>query len=364
MCECSVNYFTAVLIKHLEILCMLMISEYLLLRMVDVEKYKNSMYAARKRIQNVTVQTPLLYSKWLSKETGANIYLKMECEQITNSFKLRGAVNTIYKLHEETMEAEGNIKKIVTASSGNHGVACAYAASKLNVPLSVYVYTSIPKVKEERLLEYSNVEIVKHGEECCEAEVYGRTCATRSGLLFISPYNNTDVICGQATIGLELLDQLKSLDAVIVPVGGGGLISGIALAIKLHNPNIKVIGCQPKNDCCMFESINAGKILDDNIMASTFSDGTAGRVEPGSVTFEICKNYVDEWVLVEEEDIQRAVFDMMDKQKKIIEGAAGLAVAAARKNQADFKNKNVAVIMCGANIGIESIKYLVNKYSK
>ena len=163
-------------------------------------------------------------------------------------------------------------------------------------------------------------------------------------------------------IGLELLSQLPTLDAVFVSVGGGGLISGIALYLKMKNPKIEIIGCQASNDCCMYASISAGNIVHDNSFLNTFADGTAGKIEAGSITFEICQKYVDKWVLITEEEIERAVYDILEKERKTVEGAAGLTIAALRKTKNSYEKKNVALIVCGGNIGIDSLNYLLKKY--
>jgi len=319
------------------------------------------------RIKDHILTTPLLKSKWLSGKTGKNVFMKMESEQISGSFKLRGATNKIFKLLESN-KARYKTESIVTASSGNHGLACCYVTDKLGINLSVYVYNKIPSVKEDKLKSYSNVKVVKFGEGCCDAEIYARQQADENNLTFASPYNDIDIIYGQSTMAVEILKQLENVDTILVPVGGGGLISGVALYCKMMKPTIKIIGCQPVNDAYMYECIKAGKIVDDNIELDTIANGTAGKVEPGSITFDICQQFVDEWILLTEDEIERAVYDMFDKERKLVEGAAGLGVAGVQKYCSNMKDndkvENIVIIICGCSIGTETMMKLFKKYQE
>lgn len=318
--------------------------------------------SAYSRISDIAVQTPLLESKWLSSELGCSIYLKMESEQLTGSFKLRGATNKLKCLLE--LSKINDNEQVLTASSGNHALACAYASSKLGVKMTIYTYKNILPAKEEKISRYSNVELKKVGSQCGEAEVYAREEALKTNKVFISPYNDIEVIYGQATVAVEMLKQNPDLDVLFVSVGGGGLISGISMYVKLTNPNIKIIACQPKNDPCMYESINAGHIVDEFTGISTISDGTAGSVEKGAITFNIINQYVDEWVLLEEEEIELALYDMMTRHNKVVEGAAGLVIAGARKLRNTLRGKNVGLVICGANLGFKNKEYVISKFSK
>ena len=215
--------------------------------------------------------------------------------------------------------------------------------------------------KEEMLSMYPNIQLEKYGDNCCASEIYARSEADKNNLIYISPYNDIDIIHGQATIAVEMLKQNNDLNVVFVPVGGGGLISGIAMYIKYINPKIKIVACQPVNNCCMYECIKSDYIVENNTFKETISDGTAGGVEPGTVTFDIIKSYVDEWCLLEEDEIEMAVYDMMVKHNKIIEGAGGLVIAGARKIKEKLRGKNVALVISGANFGINNITYLFKK---
>jgi len=197
-----------------------------------------------------------------------------------------------------------------------------------------------------------------HGEDCVEAEVKARTVSQESNMHFVSPYNDLVVAAGQGTIGVEIFQDLPEVDAVFVAVGGGGLIGGIAAYLKAVKPSVKMIGCQPLQSAVMAASVKAGKIL-DLPSGETLSDGTAGGVEENSVTFDLCKSLVDEWILVTEEEISRAVYQFMENHHKIVEGAVGVAIAAFVKEQERFLGQNVVIISCGANISMKKLKEII-----
>lgn len=328
---------------------------------LTLQEYKKGTVAAKKKISGVVSKTPLVRSNWLSKKTGCNVYLKMESEQVTRSFKLRGATNKLKTIMDQNPLDK---PRIIAASSGNHGLACAYLSTMLKFDLTVYTAANSAANKDLEIKQYPHVDLVKFGSEVQEAEVEARRVANEEGSIFVSPYNDNDIVFGQGTIGMELLEQLPELDAIFVSVGGGSMIGGISAYIKACKPSIEIIGCQPVNDSSMYDYVKKGYIMSDNPILDTFSSGTAGRVENGSVTFDLCRKYVDKWVLLEEEEIEQAVFDMLNKEKKVVEGAAGLTVAAIQKVHKDYHKKNVALIICGGNIGVSDIKRLTNKYSQ
>ncbi|XP_072051609.1 putative threonine dehydratase [Amphiura filiformis] len=300
-------------------------------------------------------RTPLEASSFL----GENVYLKLESEQITGSFKLRGACNKIFKIINDDPKAKE--KGFTTASSGNHAKGCCMALKKIGAKGIIYVASTALKSKVDALKSYG-VEVRLHGDDCMEAEVQARTDAQKLGMIYISPYNDIDVICGQATIGLEIYDTLPEVDAVFVPVGGGGLIAGIAAYLKQAKPSIKIIGCQPAASCVMSESIKAGKIIDIPSY-DTLSDATAGGIEEGAVTFDFCRSLVDEWVMVSEKEISDAVYLILEKHHKLIEGAAGVSVASFLKTAQAYEGKNVVIISCGANIGMDQLKKIINDHT-
>ncbi len=304
---------------------------------------------AEKKIRPYIRETPVEFSPHFSRKTGCKIFLKLENFQLTGSFKLRGAVNKILSLHEKERS-----KEVITASSGNHGVAVAYSAEKFGIQATIYVPENASKTKIESLRLYE-INLKQFGNDCIQAETIGRKIAEEEGLAFISPYNDLQIIAGQATIGVELTRQLNGIDSVIVPVGGGGLISGIAGFLKSVNKNIEIIGCQPENSPVMYQSLQEGRILDLK-SKPTLSDGTAGGIEPASITFDICRQYVDDFILVSEEEISNALVTTLEKHHILIEGAAALSVAAFLKSRERFRGKTVVLVISGAKISLETLK--------
>lgn len=311
---------------------------------------------AADRIKLHVRKTPLEYSPWLSDIGKSKVYVKLESEQMTGSFKLRGAFNKLLTLKESNDEVfltDG----VITASTGNHGAATAYASSKVGTPVTIYVPKTTSSAKLKVVKQFGGT-VEFHGEDCVEAEMTARSAAKESGMHFVSPYNDLVVVAGQGTIGVEIFEDLADVDAVFVSVGGGGLIGGIAAYLKSVKDAIKMIGCQPSQSAVMSESVKAGKIL-DLPSGDTLSDGTAGGIEENSVTFDLCKYLVDEWILVSEEEISKAVYQFMENHHKIVEGAAGVAIAAYLKEHERFQGQNVVIISCGANITMKRLKEVI-----
>ncbi|MHA2226516.1 MAG: threonine/serine dehydratase [Candidatus Hodarchaeales archaeon] len=305
---------------------------------------------AEKRIQQYKRVTPLEFSSHLSRISKSDVFLKLENQQITGSFKIRGALNKILTLSET--------KKFVTASSGNHGLAVAHALQLLGGSGTIYLPTSTAQVKINALRQY-DIELQFVGDECQESEVFARKVASKElEVSYISPYNDLDVIGGQGTIGIELAKQLTQIDTVLVSVGGGGLISGIAGYLTKIKSDIEIIGCIPENSPVMHESIKAGKIV-DMIIKPTLSDGTAGGIEANSITFQLCQQYVDRFIVIQEKEIANAIHLILEKHHLVIEGAAGVTVAAYLKEKHEFEGKNVVLIICGGNIGLEDLKNII-----
>lgn len=308
---------------------------------------------AEKTIRQYVKQTPLDFSHALSKQLTCNVYFKCENLQHTGAFKVRGAFNKLLALQQA-----GNLNQgVVTASSGNHGAAVAYGCHTLHVPGKVFVPENASSTKIANIKQYA-IALEHYGAECLEAEREAQRYANVYGMHYISPYNDPDIIAGQGTIGLELARQLQQIDAVIVPVGGGGLIAGIAGVIKKLSPTSKVIGAQPKNSPVMAESIKVGRIIEMPSLP-TLSDGSAGGIESDSITFEICQQYVDDYILVSEAEIKAGIKAILETQHQLIEGAAGVAVAALMQQAENFKGKNVVVILCGANISLDTLREVI-----
>jgi len=310
---------------------------------------KKEALEAENRIRKHIRETPVEYSPYLSKAGNCKVNLKLENIQFSGSFKFRGAMNKLLSLSKKEKE-----KDAITASSGNHGAAFAYACNKLGLKGTIYLPEIATQTKIEALRSY-DADLKLYGTDCIQTEVYARKTAKNNNLVYISPYNDIKIIGGQATIGIELQRQIKKIDAVFVGVGGGGLISGIAGYLKSINTNIKIIGCQPKNSAVMYESIKAGKIVEME-SKPTISDGSAGGIEQGSITLDICKNLVDEFILVTEEEIKEAIRLLVEKHSMLIEGAGALSVASFIKVKKRFKNKNVVLIISGAKISMDQLK--------
>ena len=298
-------------------------------------------------------ETPLDHSLSLSQMTGCEVYLKCENLQHTGSFKVRGAFNKLLSLtHTERMQG------VVTASTGNHGAAVAYALNQAKINGIVFVPEQTPQNKIDNIQKYK-IPLNVFGNDCLHTEMHALYYSIENNMTYISPYNDEEIIVGQATIGIELLRQLNKIDVVLVPIGGGGLISGIAGVMKALSPSTKVIGCLPENSPVMSESIKAGHIVQIETLP-TLSDATAGGIEAEAMTFEICQRYVDEYILVSEDEIRSAILTMLKVQHQLIEGAAGVSLGALLKNAEQFRGKNVVVILCGANISLETLRSILS----
>ncbi|WP_461534639.1 threonine/serine dehydratase [Spongorhabdus nitratireducens] len=307
---------------------------------------KDNIVAANLRIKsspNAVVTTPLEHSSYFSELTGTNLYFKCEHLQKTGSFKLRGATNKLSLLSK----ADKN-KGVITASTGNHGQAVAYAASLLGINATVVVPDTASETKVSAILRYgARIQKVKGG--CLDAEIEALAIAEKEQKIYVSPYNDEQVVCGQGTIGLELLTQLPELDAVFIAVGGGGLISGIGSYIKRVNPKISIIGCWPENSTAMYQSLNAGKVV-KTTEHPTLSDGTAGEIEEDSITLPICQQVIDQKVLVTEQQIAATMQRVAAHERYMLEGAACVALSGAIQEASKFQGKNVAAVLCGRNI--------------
>ena len=311
--------------------------------------------SAYHRIKRYVRETPLEYSFFLSDIVHNNVFLKLENIQHTGSFKFRGAIHKLLSLSPQE-KAQG----VIAASTGNHGLAVAYGAQLTGVRSTICLPENSLPQKVEMLKKYG-VDLVLYGDNCVVAEQYARQESEKSGLVFISPYNDDKVVAGQGTIGIELVHQLDSIDFVFVSVGGGGLIGGIGGYLKGIDNNIHIVGCQPRNSSVMYASLQAGKIFEAEEFP-TLSDGTAGGIEKNSITFDLCKRYIDEWVLVDEDEIKSAMKNVFNNQRLVIEGAAAVAVASLVKKQDSLRmvnNANIVIVLCGGNVDIETFKKLV-----
>jgi len=304
---------------------------------------------AKERIRPYIRETILEHSAFLSQLGDANVYCKLENLQYTGSFKARGAMNKLLSLTTAEL-ARG----IVTASTGNHGVAVARSANELNASGIVFVPEGSSPSKV-RAIERLGAQVRYYGQDCAETEAYARRYAAENHMTYVSPYNDPQVIAGQGTIGVELVRQLDRMDAVYVSLGGGGLISGIAGYLKSVQPNVQIVGCSPENSQVMIQSVRAGRILDLPSLP-TLSDGTAGGIEAGSITFELCRELVDEYVTVTEDEIVEGLRLFMETHHMLIEGAAAVAIASYLKTRDRTLGENVVIVICGANISLETLR--------
>jgi threonine dehydratase len=305
--------------------------------------------AAEKRIRRYVVETPVERSPALSELTGAQVYVKLENLQHTGSFKVRGALNKLLSLGEEE-----RVAGVVAASTGNHGAAVAYGLAALAIPGIIFVPESASEAKVANIRRLG-ADLRFHGIDGGDTEIFARAYAGAHGMTYISPYNDWDVVAGQGTIGIEIARQLPSVNAIVSSLGGGGMIGGVAGYIKALRPNVRIVAASPRNSKAMIESVKAGRIVETEHLP-TLSDGTAGGVEPGAITLELCRTLVDEYIDVTEAEIKHAMRLFIETHHMLIEGAAGVAVAALLQAKERFAAKTVAVIICGANIGASRLK--------
>jgi len=309
---------------------------------------------ARKRIFGIAYRTPLYYSPGLSARTGAAVYMKLECYQPIRVFKIRGAANKILQIPKADRD-----RGFVAASSGNHGLAISYMANRVGGKATIVVPTTAVEEKVAAIQEYG-AEVVKHGLFHDQRMKKALEIQKETGCVFIHPFDDPDIIAGQGTIGLEIIEDLPDVDRVIVPIGGGGLISGISTAIKALKPSAKVIGVEPEKASSMFHSVRNNKItrLQDT---STIADGLAAR-EPGERTFAIVRQNVDEIQLVSEEQIEHAVAVVMKECHLTIEPSAAAAFSALLTKQGIGRGEKIAVVVSGGNISLKMLRNILDKY--
>ena len=291
--------------------------------------------------------TPLDHSPGLSAWLGCDIYLKCEHLQAIGSFKIRGASNKIRLLTPEQAKAG-----VTTASTGNHGKAVAWAARKAGVAATVYVARETGQAKIDGIRAYGARVVVVDGPPI-DAELAGRAAAVDQGKTYISPYNDREVMAGQGTMGLELLEQQPALDAVFLSVGGGGLIGGLGTAVKTLRPHTQIVGVWPENSAAMLRSLEAGEIVEAE-ERPTLSTSTAGAVEPGAVTFDVCRQVIDTTIEVSEDEIAAAMAAIARHDQWMVEGAAGVPLAGLVKQAEVWRGRKVAIVLCGRNIALET----------
>lgn len=308
---------------------------------------------SRERIKDYVYTTPLEKSLYLSNDE-TNVYLKLENQQKVNCAKVRGAFSKITDLSPEEIS-----KGIVAISSGNHGAAVSYASSLLGIEnATIYVPETTPKSKTEKI-QYYGANVVKVGKNYDEAHEIGGELIKSSGSIFIDPCSDPTVIAGQGTIAMEILEQQPSIDTILVPIGGGGIITGISIAAKHINPDIKIIGVQTAACPAMVASLRDEQFYEMYPTEDSICDALVGGV--GDIPYKMAKQCIDDIIVVEEEDIADAIKFLLLKEKVVAEPAGAVGVAAVRKNPELFKGKNVAVVITGGNIDEEILRSIINQ---
>ncbi len=301
---------------------------------------------AAQRLEGSIVETPVVAEASLERD-GVIPLLKLESRQLTGSFKLRGAMHRLLCL-----SAEQRRRGVVTASSGNHALAVAHGLARLGIPGAIYLPETVSPAKLARL-QRSGAELVLVPGDPLRGELAARRRAAQEDRAYISPYNDLDVVAGQGTVAVELLKREPDLDTVYVTVGGGGLIGGMGAWLKRFRPELRLIGCSPAQSAVMSESVREGRIVERPNLP-TLSDGSAGGLEEGTVTFELCRRVVDEWIEVEEDAIASAMAGLIRARREAVEGAAGVAVAAWRRSHR--AGERAAIVICGGNVSLSVLK--------
>ena len=306
---------------------------------------------AAEKVKEATLPTNLVYSEYFSNQTGNKVYLKPENMQYTGAYKVRGAY---YKI--STMSEEARKKGLITASAGNHAQGVAFAAKKYGVKATVVMPTTTPLIKVNRTKSYG-AEVVLYGDVYDEACEYALKLAEEKGLTFVHPFDDLDVATGQGSIAMEIIKELPTVDYILVPVGGGGLATGVSTLAKLLNPNIKVIGVEPAGANCLQASIKAGKVTTLPTV-STIADGTAVKT-PGSKLFPYLQNNLADIITVPDEDLIVSFLDMVENHKMIVENSGLLTVAALK--QIKDKDKKIVSILSGGNMDVITMSSVVQQ---
>ncbi|MBR4084218.1 MAG: threonine ammonia-lyase [Lachnospiraceae bacterium] len=315
--------------------------------MLTLEKFEE----ASEVVKHVTLETKLVYSDYLSKQTGNRVFLKPENMQFTGAYKLRGAYYAMSTLSEEERS-----KGVITASAGNHAQGVAYAAKSYGVKATIVMPTTTPLMKVNRTKGYG-AEVVLYGDVYDEACEKAYELATQHGYTFIHPFDDLRVATGQGTIAMEIFKELPLVDYILVPIGGGGLATGVSTLAKMLNPKIKVIGVEPAGANCLQESIKAGEVV-TLPKVSTIADGTAVKT-PGAKLFPYLKENLDGIITVEDQDLIVAFLDMVENHKMVVENSGLLTVAALK--QLDVKDKRVVSILSGGNMDVITMSSVVQQ---
>ena len=306
---------------------------------------------AKEKLSKVLLETHLIYSPIFSKESGNKVFIKPENLQKTGSFKIRGAYNKISNLTDAEKK-----RGVIASSAGNHAQGVAYGAKESGIKAVIVMPKSTPLIKVESTKQYG-AEVILHGDVYDDAYKKAKELEEKEGYVFVHPFNDEDVLDGQGTIALEILEELPETDIILVPIGGGGLISGIACAAKILKPEIKIIGIEPEGAASAYEAIKENKVVELK-EANTIADGTAVK-KIGDLNFEYIKKYVDEIITVSDYELMEAFLLLVEKHKIIAENSGILSIAAAKKLKE--KDKKVVSVISGGNIDVLMISSMINK---
>ena len=311
-------------------------------------------YEAQKRIKDVVVETPLAFAPYLSEISECDVYLKKENLQVTGAFKIRGAYNRIASLSDEERQCG-----VIAASAGNHAQGVALSANKFDIKAVIVMPESTPLTKINGVKHFG-AEVILHGLNYDEAYSYATTYAIKNSLTFVHPFEDEEVIAGQGTVALEILDKAQDFDAIIIPIGGGGLIAGMSEAIKAINPKIEVIGVSAAGAPAFKESYEKREAI-DSLSVRTIADGIAVR-DTSNVTLEYALKNVDNIISVDDEEIASAILYLLEKQKLVVEGAGAVGVAALLHNKIpNIKSKKIAIVLSGGNMDVTLLSVIIEK---
>ncbi len=309
--------------------------------------------AARRRIAPYVRRTPLVHSAWLSDIARANVALKLESVQLSNSFKSRGAFNAVLA----RLERQAGPLKLVTASAGNHGRALAAAAETFRLPLVVFTPADAAQTKVLAIRRHG-ATLRAEGRDYDEAERMAKAYAADTGGDFVSPYNDVDVITGAATIALEVFEDRPAVSLLVAPIGGGGLISGVAATAKAISPALTVVGVEAEASCAFQTSVRAGRLV-EIVPGPTLADGLGGNPDPATITFGYIQRFVDSIVTVSEHDLERAIGGLVDAEHLIAEGAGAASTAALMARRIDTAGRDTVALLTGANIDRRRLATLI-----
>jgi threonine dehydratase len=314
----------------------------------------DSIRAARDRIKDAVYHSPCPFSYSLSRLCNSTIYCKLDHLQVTGSFKERGARNKLKLLAEKGTKVSG----VIAASAGNHAQALAYHGKSLGVPVTVVMPKWAPLVKVSNCRSFG-AEIILHGETYDQARQHAQALSRQRILTYVPGFDDADIIAGQGTLGLEILEDLPDVDAIVVPVGGGGLIAGIATAVKSIKPSVRIVGVEPINAPTLHESLKAGKVTRIETKP-TLADGLA-IAEVGKLCFELIRPRLDELLLVDEPTIARSVLKLLELEKTMVEGAGAVPLAAAMNPSCDLQGKKVVLVLAGGNIDVTVLSRIIDR---